>query len=479
MATLPAIQQDEYVPLKSRLWISAADGATATLQSLAGSAVLTYYFTRWRGLDAGLASIVWLIFGVWNAANDPLFGYISDRTKNPLGRRIPYIRYGAPLFALSFIACWIDWPGSHSNQALMFVQMLLLLFFFDSLYTAIATSIYVMPFEMAVSNRARSSIFLWKILFSVFSIAIPLVLIPVIQPGPGEDATTFRWIMIAFGVGLSAAIFLSTFFYSEQHFQQEEKQPPFFQSLKECFSNFSFLIFEVISFTMIYVQTALMQGVLYYFDELKVPGLPIYLSLGVGVIIGLVVWVTQRERWGVKKSLQIMTFFFSLSCFALLLFGRQVLPAMLAFFMLGTVFSGGMYLIPMMNGDVIDMDEHRTGLRREGMYAGINSFLTKPAISIAQAVFLSILAAFGYQQALAKGLQSYHAQTGILVAWVLVPGFLLLVCFLLLHWYPLTGADWEKIKAELAIIHARKEAQYLESRRPSPVGAVPTQTPNP
>ena len=79
------------------------------------------------------------------------------------------------------------------------------------------------------------------------------------------------------------------------------------------------------------------------------------------------------------------------------------------------------YLIPLMNGDVIDMDEHRTGLRREGMYAGVNSLVTKPAISIAQAVFLGIIGAFGYDQALAKGAQSVSAQTGILIGWVAVP----------------------------------------------------------
>ena len=33
-----------------------------------------------------------------------------------------------------------------------------------------------------------------------------------------------------------------------------------------------------------------------------------------------------------------------------------------------------------LNGDVIDMDENRTKLRREGMYAGINSFITKQFI---------------------------------------------------------------------------------------------------
>jgi GPH family glycoside/pentoside/hexuronide:cation symporter len=117
-----------------------------------------------------------------------------------------------------------------------------------------------------------------------------------------------------------------------------------------------------------------------------------------------------------------------------------------------------------MNSDVVDMDEHRTGLRREGMYAGVNSFITKPAISIAQWVMLSIMTAFGYDQTLAKGLQSASAETGILLGWVLVPGILLLISFLALHWYPLDGPEWLGIKAKQAEIHREKERKYLEAQ---------------
>jgi len=65
--------------------------------------------------------------------------------------------------------------------------------------------------------------------------------------------------------------------------------------------------------------------------------------------------------------------------------------------------------------DVIDYDEKLTGLRREGMYAGINSFVTKPAISLAQAAFITIVGWFGFDQSLAKGLQPESAHTGILM----------------------------------------------------------------
>ncbi|MFZ6018995.1 MAG: MFS transporter, partial [Chloroflexota bacterium] len=156
---------EERIPWKSRIWISLADSSVAMLQTIVGGGALTYYFTRVRGLDPNLAGLVWLLFGIWNAINDPLFGFISDRTKSKLGRRRPYIRYGAPILTLGFIFLWLDLPTS---QGVMFFQMLIGLFVYDILYTAIATSIYIMPYEMAVSNKARSSIFIWKIIFMIF-----------------------------------------------------------------------------------------------------------------------------------------------------------------------------------------------------------------------------------------------------------------------------------------------------------------------
>ena len=124
--------------------------------------------------------------------------------------------------------------------------------------------------------------------------------------------------------------------------------------------------------------------------------------------------------------------------------------------------AGGLYLIPMMNGDVIDKDEDVTGQRREGMYAGVNSFITKYAISLAQAIFLSIIGFFGFQPILPKGDQSFNAETGIIVGWMLIPAILLLVCLIILKWYPLSGSEWQKTKAKIAELHKQKEIEILE-----------------
>lgn len=455
---------EERVPLKSRLWVSIADASCAMLNTFVVSVGLTYYFTSFRGLSADLAATVWLLFGIWNAINDPLFGYISDRTKNKLGRRIPYIRYGAPILGLAFILSWVLIGGQNASQTVMFIQMTLLLFIFDALYTAIATSIYVMPFEMAVSNKARSSIFIWKIIFSVFPLAVPLVLWGFIKPEPGSNPQAFITIMTGFGIIMAGLIFGSTYFYWEKHYQQEEKQMPFLKSIKECFTNRSFVVFEVLSFTIMYVQTSLMLGLNYYLAEFSIPAAAVYGSLGVGIVGGIFLFVNVREMWGVKKSTIIMSAVFALGCFLILGLGRELIPAMIGSFCFGIGFAGGMYLIPMMNGDVVDMDEHRTGLRREGMYAGVNSLITKPAISLANSAFLWFLSAYGYNFAASSGSQSTQAETGILMGWVLVPGILLALSFGSLFLYPLAGKQWDEIKHNLSVIHIEKEKKMMAAK---------------
>lgn len=87
----------EFVPLKNRIWIFTADTACATLQALVASVAMAYYFTDLRGLSLELTGIAWLAFCIWNATNDPIFGWISDRTHNKFDRRLPCIRYGDPL----------------------------------------------------------------------------------------------------------------------------------------------------------------------------------------------------------------------------------------------------------------------------------------------------------------------------------------------------------------------------------------------
>ena len=449
---IPA-EATEKVPVAGKFWLSFADCLCGTLNSLLTGGGMTYFFTKFMGMDEKLASLVWILFGIWNAVNDPLFGYISDRTKSKLGRRIPYIRYGSLFYALIFIATWFRWPFGGS-QTVLFVQMLVTLFLFDTFYTAIATSLYVMPYTMAVSNKARSSIFIWKIAFSVITLAVPLVVFPLIKPEVGSDPTQFQLIMTAIGVVAFLVIFISTFFYKEKVQNESTEEMNIFRSVVNCFKNRSFVVFEILSFTVIFIQTILMQGVIYYFDEFDTPMPFAYGALGLGAVGGIILWIKMLRPWGVRICVTIMCVAFAAGATAMCIGGQITPVALVVFVLAGCGFAGGMYLVPIMNGDVIDYDELKTGARREGIYAGVNSLITKPAISLANAAFLMIAKWFGYDTTLTAGMQSSLAKHGILVAWMAIPALLLIASAIGMKFYPLYGKQWEDDKAALAKRHS-------------------------
>lgn len=446
------IELEEKVPVSSKAWFSIADAMCGILNTLITGGTMTYIFTTYWGMESKYSAAVWLIFGIWNALNDPLFGYISDRTKSKLGKRIPYIRYGSVFYSIIFIIVWFRWPIG-TSQISMFIQMLVSLFLFDTLYTAIATSIYVLPYTMAISNKARSSIMIWKICFSLFSMAFPLAVTPLILPKPGESAVKFQIFMLIIGIAAFFIIFASTFFYKEKVQTPPDESFNIVKSVLSCFKNRSFIIFEVLSFSVIFIQTNLLMGVNYYFPEFGTNLMaPAYAALGIGAVLGIFIWLKQLKPWGVRNCILIMCILFAAGSASMVFFGKIFPVALIGFFLAGLGFSGGMYLVPIMNGDVIDYDEHLTGLRREGMYAGVNSLITKPAASFSNAAFVAIINYFGYNPD-KIGSQTEWAKEGILVAWMAIPAILLIITAISLKWYPLHGEKWNSIKSELERKH--------------------------
>ena len=108
--------------------------------------------------------------------------------------------------------------------------------------------------------------------------------------------------------------------------------------------------------------------------------------------------------------------------------------------------------------DIVDYDEIRTGKRRETTYSGINALITKPAISIANWMFLTIIAGFGFN----KDAITFDAQLGIMIGFALIPSIFLIFGALVMLYYKLDGPKWLSQKEEIMKIHKEKERNYLE-----------------
>lgn len=506
--------EEKPVKTSAAAWLGAANSFNGLLVAFAEGTAVTYFFVNKLGLDPKYNSIVWIIFGIWNALNDPIYGFFADHTHSKLGRRRPWIRYGAPLITLFYILMWIQWPGMNKdNQGYLLAMELISLFFYDIVYTAVASAIYVMPYEMAVTNKARNKIFLWLIGFSLIQYLVPMIANTFLDQLM-KDGIKFSIIMAVVGVVCGAIIFISTFFYKENGYVEEEEQPGFWEGLKMCVKNKPFMLFEVMSWTVIYAQGALTTGLTYmqgmwandftltgYGTDSAIThaqqyaahygwmgGASLYILAGalvLGLVVGLALFISTVQKWGTRTDTLITCGVMGVGTLLGSFLGMYFWVLVISIFSIGIGMAGGIYLVPMVNGDVIDYDELKSGKRREGTYAGINSLFTKLASAIAQAVFPAMMKGFGFKNIQVRELakdgtpvldmagnqvlvnnwaaESDNAKNWLFFSWLFIIAVLLILSFVAMWFYPLHGRKWDETKKELAAKHKEKEFAYEQA----------------
>ena len=99
------VEYEEHVPLKSKFGVGFAN-AGSSLMSTIGLGTIDVFYIKIYGANPTLLAWSWMLFIVWNMINDPIIGILEERTKTRWGRRIPYLRFGALPYTLSFILVW-------------------------------------------------------------------------------------------------------------------------------------------------------------------------------------------------------------------------------------------------------------------------------------------------------------------------------------------------------------------------------------
>ncbi|CAD6186496.1 unnamed protein product [Caenorhabditis auriculariae] len=78
------------------------------------------------------------LFMVWNAINDPIFGYVQDTPGFWLNSRTAVIKFFAPFLVSSFVFMWIPWRTTGST--LEGIHLVLSLFLYDAFFSAIGVA---------------------------------------------------------------------------------------------------------------------------------------------------------------------------------------------------------------------------------------------------------------------------------------------------------------------------------------------------
>lgn len=138
---------------------SIAYAAATFAASLMHTVFMTYYvkiyLTRFH-VDTWWFNTAQIVFMVWNAVNDPLFGYVQDNCSFCwVKSRRHSILYGAPLFALSFALTWFPWADYSKPSWISGVQLTFSLCFYDTMYTFVVLAQSALFTEMSNLQEDR------------------------------------------------------------------------------------------------------------------------------------------------------------------------------------------------------------------------------------------------------------------------------------------------------------------------------------
>ena len=104
-----------------------------------------------------------LVFMVWNAVNDPLFGWISDtwRKNTPHGlvhQRLKAVMIGGVIWASSFIMMWHTW-GTDALAGMHFTVSLCL---YDGMLTLVEVNQSALLSDLASDPQERAGMLRWS-----------------------------------------------------------------------------------------------------------------------------------------------------------------------------------------------------------------------------------------------------------------------------------------------------------------------------
>ena len=449
--------------MSTKVIYGLASLGTSTVSSIYG-ALLPIFYQDYLGLSAKWIGIASAIYAIWNALNDPIFGFITDNTRSKMGRRIPYMRFTAPFLALTFILVWFAPEGA--GEIAQFWWMLVTMLLYDTAYTIIGLVYGALMPELTESDVERNQLSISSTLFGLVGYVLGFMLPDLFRPRPGNETSSLMSLqmsMIAVGIICAFLIILTTLKVKERReFAMVDRKLKFWESLGYTLTNKPFWVFVSMNFLITFMM-AIATGSLYYLADYVTQSSTMLLMvyLFVPMVIGVPLANLAVKKVGLLTSQIVYMVICGIGLLTIGFVPVSLIPVSLIVSGLGL--SGQQSITYNILGLVIDDDEVRTGTRREGSFFGANALLTKPAQSLALFLTALILERGGFiTRAVNDGQillnQPATAIFGIRAIVGLIPGVAMLIGAAIILFFPIKGQQLIELKEKILVMHAEKKA---------------------
>jgi GPH family glycoside/pentoside/hexuronide:cation symporter len=442
------------LPIGSKVKYGLADLGFALITSSI-QFFLLFYYTDVAGIDPAIAGLALMVGKLtWDAINDPLFGYFSDRTHSRFGRRRIYMLIGAVPLG---IAAWIMYslPTGMSDMA-AFLAVLASFWLVDTFHTMTTTPYYALTPELTRDYNERASLTSIRMVFSVFGYILGAALTTILA-GIFQDAgLNMQQAWSATGAIFGAVAIITTLITTLTIKENPElagepsKLPPV-KAVLTSFKNRPFIILMIAFILSSFSFTVLTALVPYFIQYQLGMGDQVSLVLLVMlVMIGLFLIPAKKISDKINKgpAYALGLFIASVAIIISFTFPHEPTPWIYVVAAVAGIGFSAQWVFPWsMLPDVVEYDEKMTGDRREGIYYGLWAFLTKFTGALGIAVSGWALGLFGY---VPNAEQTTQALFGIRFFFAIVPAVVIMISLPLLIKYPITRESHAELVKELA-----------------------------
>jgi GPH family glycoside/pentoside/hexuronide:cation symporter len=429
----------------------------AISNGLIHSAYIKYY-TDIVGLGIEFVGIIWFLFSIWNALNDPLIGVLIDRFKfRPSRGKYTYLlRVTAPVTLLASGAMLFAAPAWPEWVVFLFLTALLFVFDTTQTFYSISHANYILVVAPTSEERISTSVI--QMYLGQAGAFLSMVLPTLLLVGDADRSlvvTLFSLVIVVNAIMYLVA--LRPLREDDAMFKDVKNQEAAFaeqlrgdaKSLVRSRPFLAYLLYQVIArgaTVILFTQLLYMADHVLGFKGMQttladlLPGLIMFAFLPL--------FPKWSRKTGIRNLIMLASIPLALGYMSLMAV-NGFLQALLAYSVIIVSTNVGSVLAPVIMGFIIDEDERRTGVRKAGIFTGMNALLTIPIGGLHTMIFTTMLSYCGYVSG--GETQTEAVRQGIRLASSMLPGILILIGTLPLFFFPIS----KKVEEELSEYSAR------------------------
>ncbi len=402
------------------------------------------YMSTYLGISPTLAGFIVLLTKLFNMITDPAIGILSDKFDSKWGRRRPFMLVGAICGSFSVYLFFNAPQLSNSSSTAMYISIVVILYF--TAYTTFNVTYLAMPAEMTDNLDERTSIMTWRVFFVSLSGFLGLALAPFLIWVGGEDKQAYGFMGTIMALTLGFTMLYSVYATRNAPFTcSKSATTPLSIQLKTALDNKPFVYITTAKFLQLLglsTVTASLPFLTIYIIGGNYSLLATYgLCMNLSCILAIPLWraaskITEKKYLYVVaisgSALTGLTWFMSganelTPITSFLLFDHEItIPnkIYLARCVALGIFTAGILLMGQaMVPDAIAEDYKKTGLRREGMFSSVYSFVEKLAFSLGPLIAGAMLDINGFKPSTGGSIveQSESAIRAIYLCVALIP----------------------------------------------------------